>query len=598
MPISIGANTVGGIFATNCFRVPHYQRAYAWESDPQLQDFLNDLASHPTSASRPYYLGTVLLTRSESQPYARLTQYDVVDGQQRLTTISIFTRCLLDRLAKNSQHKDTVTEFTYGLLFSMGKLRLFRTVEEDDAFFERFIAGGEHASDSDCSSPSQHRLAAAKRYFNRQLDQFSDDRLLELLNILFNSTILIYAVDSPIEATQIFEFQNDRGKRLTNLEALKSFLMHGLYLHSDENTESNLRYVQQQFARLYRTAEAIEGEPLAPGEDQILGYYCAAYLPPLFLGEEEGWRKPKELVRHILKTPIHLKYNDPTEFIKRFSAELADAFGDALQILKSRAGANPVASLSVLGRTAIFWPLLLKTWRHSQLNQPSEFNRVTAEMERFASASSLAGVRADTGESALRRVANDFSGDFNAVVSELVVMRTRHRIPDRVLATLDDREFYQLGRTARYVLWKYENHLRSLPGCKEQLLSWKELVQSSNTAEQYGVDHITPQDSSDTLLDAMIRWDPNNLEEAEGAFRDVFLHRLGNLVLDTRSTGAAKGKKSFSDRVVNYAKSTFVSQNEILTKYASRSISGELLWDSDAIRNRHKDLKQFVIQHL
>lgn len=598
MPISIGANTVGGIFATNCFRVPHYQRAYAWVSDPQLQDFINDLVSHPTSASRPYYLGTVLLTRSDAQPYARLTQYDVVDGQQRLTTISIFVRCLLDKLSKDPGQRETVTEFTYGLLSSMGKVRLFRTVEEDDSFFERFITGDMHASGSDCSSPSQHRLAAAKRFFDVALEQFDDARLVELLNTLFNSTVLIYAVDSAVEATQIFEFQNDRGKRLTNLEALKSFLMHGLYLHSDENTESSLRYVQQQFARLYRTAEAIEGEPLAPSEDQLLGYYCAAYLPPVFFGDEEGWRKPKELVRHILNTTKYLNNEGPSDFIKRFSAQLADAFGDALKILKSREGANPVAGLSVLGRTAIFWPLLIKTWRHSQLHLQSEFGRVTAEMERFASASSLAGVRADTGESALRRVANDFSGDFDAVTAELVSMRARHRIPDRVITTIDDREFYQLGRTARYVLWKYENHLRSLPGCKEQLLSWKQLVQSSNTAEQYGVDHIIPQDSDDAMLDAMILWDPANLDEVEGPFREVFLHRLGNLVLDTRSTGAAKGKKSFSDRVDNYAKSTFVSQNELLTKYASKSVDGELQWGADSIRNRQKDLKTFILQNI
>lgn len=293
MPISIGANTVGGIFATNCFRVPHYQRAYAWVKDPQLQDFLNDLVSHPISSQRPYYLGTVLLTRSESQPYARLTQYDVVDGQQRLTTISIFTQCLLAQLAKHTELADTVTEFTYGLLFSMGKLRLFRTVEEDDAFFERFITGKETASDGDCNSPSQHRLAATKRFFDEQLEHFDAVRLVELLNTLFNSTVLIYAVDSPVEATQIFEFQNDRGKRLTNLEALKSFLMHGLYLHGDENTENDLRYVQSQFARLYRTAEAIEGEPLAPGEDQLLGYYCAAYLRRCFSETRRAGVNPK-----------------------------------------------------------------------------------------------------------------------------------------------------------------------------------------------------------------------------------------------------------------------------------------------------------------
>ena len=63
MPINIGANTVGGIFATNSFRVPQYQRAFAWTEEPHLHDFLNDLLSHPTASRRPYYLGTVLLTQ-------------------------------------------------------------------------------------------------------------------------------------------------------------------------------------------------------------------------------------------------------------------------------------------------------------------------------------------------------------------------------------------------------------------------------------------------------------------------------------------------------------------------------------------------------
>src|SRR5690606_37800799 len=123
------------------------------------------------------------------------------------------------------------------------------------------------------------------------------------------------------------------------LEALKSYLMHGLYLHEGENTENDLRYVQSQFARLYRTAEAIEGEVLSPGEDQLLGYNCAAYVPHVMLNEEERWRKPKELIRHILGSPAHLGEGGHTGFIKTFSAQLAATYGDALRILQPRVGA-------------------------------------------------------------------------------------------------------------------------------------------------------------------------------------------------------------------------------------------------------------------
>lgn len=598
MPINIGANTVGGIFAANSFRVPHYQRAYAWVAEPHLRDFLSDLLSHPAGSKRPYYLGTVLLTLSESQPHARLMQYDIVDGQQRLTTITIFAASVLKQLAADPTCAETVEEFTHGLLFSRGKQRLFKTVEEDDSFFERFITGTENASTNDCITPSQRRLAAAKRYFDREVRNIPSAQLEVLLDRLFTSTILVYAVDSPIEATQIFEFQNDRGKRLTNLEALKSYLMHGLYLHGGENTENDLHYVQSQFARLYRTAEAIEGEILAPGEDQVLGYHCAAYLPHIMLNGEDGWRKPKELIRHILASPNELAEGGPAGFIKSFSAQLADSYGDTLKILRSRVDAGPIASLFVLGRTAIFWPLLLKAWRLSQPATPQDFNRAVQAMERFASASSLAGVRADTGESRLRSIANRFSGDFTGLISEIQKMRSDWNIPARLATALDDAGFYHGGRTARYVLWKYENHLRSQPGSREQLLSWKELVQNTSTAEQYGLDHIFAQEGDEIVLNAPTRWDPKNVDEIARPFRENFLHRLGNLVLDTRSTGASKGKKPFKERAENYSRSTFVSQKEIVTRFASKSSDGIPDWDEQAIRTRHAVLRSFALTHL
>ena len=247
--------------------------------------------------------------------------------------------------------------------------------------------------------------------------------------------------------------------------------MHGLYLDGGGTTENDLNYVQAQFARLYRTAEAIEGEALAPAEDQLLGYHCAAYLPQVTLNDDEGWRKPKELVRHVLRTPQLLAEDGPSEFIKKFSAQLADTYGDALKILQSRVGAAPVASLFVLGRTAIFWPLLIKAWRLGQPAKSQDFDRVALAMERFASASSLASVRADTGESRLRLIANRFTGNFVDLIAELDKLRTDWNIPARLSSAVDDAGFYHGGRTARYVLWKYENHLRSQPGSKEQVLS-------------------------------------------------------------------------------------------------------------------------------
>ena len=82
---------------------------------------------------------------------------------------------------------------------------------------------------------------------------------------------------SDLEATQIFELQNDRGKRLTDLEALKSFLMHGIYLHAGSNAESDLNILQTNFAAIYRAAEKMEAFYDSRHEDELLSDHCIAF---------------------------------------------------------------------------------------------------------------------------------------------------------------------------------------------------------------------------------------------------------------------------------------------------------------------------------
>jgi hypothetical protein len=117
----------------------------------------------------------------------------------------------------------------------------------------------------------------------------------ELIPILAKAQIMVYCVDTAAEATQIFELQNDRGKRLTDLEAIKSYLMHLIYLHS-KSPEDGLATVQEQFACIYRTVEALEDYSGAPTEDSILSYHAVSTLQ----WNTDEWRDPKSLVKDII----------------------------------------------------------------------------------------------------------------------------------------------------------------------------------------------------------------------------------------------------------------------------------------------------------
>ena len=81
------------LFNNRVFRVPDYQRGYAWEKQ-QVKEFLDDLELLLSSARRHcHYTGTIVLyqpnpaTEKPDNEGKRYVEMDVVDGQQRLTTI-------------------------------------------------------------------------------------------------------------------------------------------------------------------------------------------------------------------------------------------------------------------------------------------------------------------------------------------------------------------------------------------------------------------------------------------------------------------------------------------------------------------------------
>lgn len=192
-------------------------------------------------------------------------------------------------------------------------------------------------------------------------------------------------------------------------------------------------------------------------------------------------------------------------------------------------------------------------------------------MERLAWRMDVANLRGDTFESTLRREAESFSDGFAQLRARLIELGSWHSIPERYVANLDQENFYAEGRTCRYLLWRYENHLLSRTGNKEKGLSWREAANlERDPAIQLTLDHIQPQDSAPSILDRFDVWNPADPEEKPQPFKKCFLHRLGNIVLDTRSTGGAKGKKDFNERVGHYRNSRLQQEHELVDVFAEK----------------------------
>ena len=81
------------------FTIPEYQRGYSWTKE-QLDDLLNDLSD--VEFIKEHYAGTITLIKSgqENLGIQELTKYDIVDGQQRLTTFHLLLMTIYHRISE------------------------------------------------------------------------------------------------------------------------------------------------------------------------------------------------------------------------------------------------------------------------------------------------------------------------------------------------------------------------------------------------------------------------------------------------------------------------------------------------------------------
>jgi uncharacterized protein with ParB-like and HNH nuclease domain len=91
---------IGKLFSKEFFfRIPEYQRPFSWEDD-HFEDLINDLIE--ADRNQEYFLGTLVLQQKDKH-----NNHDVVDGQQRLTSLNILLACLRDRVEKR-EFKDAI----------------------------------------------------------------------------------------------------------------------------------------------------------------------------------------------------------------------------------------------------------------------------------------------------------------------------------------------------------------------------------------------------------------------------------------------------------------------------------------------------------
>jgi uncharacterized protein with ParB-like and HNH nuclease domain len=199
------------------FLIPAYQRRYAWGQRQQreLFDDLRLLASGDT-----HLLGTVLFLSDTHRP--GINQLELVDGQQRVTTITILMRVLARRFEQ--EQKEKTAQKIAELLQCEGvdeqvmpKLQLG---DLDHGDYVRIMDGGDISEvENDC-------LSDAYEHFTEWVGLLSADELNTFFHKLMNSASIIRLdVGAAKDAYKLFETINNRGLRLKPTDIIKNFLL-------------------------------------------------------------------------------------------------------------------------------------------------------------------------------------------------------------------------------------------------------------------------------------------------------------------------------------------------------------------------------------
>jgi hypothetical protein len=531
------------------YRIPRFQRDYSWGGEEWEDLWMDLLGALETGGEAAHYMGYLVLQSSDDKTF------DVIDGQQRLTTITLIVLAALKNIQRlieagndagdNERRMEQIRQTYIGYLdpvtlVARPKLTLNRN---NNNYFQSYLAPLGHLPQRRLRV-SEHLLRRAFEWFDKQIAAYlkkerggEGRRLAQLVeNISDRLFFTVITVTDELNAYKVFETLNARGVRLSATDLLKNYLFS--VLDRGDETDHELRNLEERwetivgllqsekftdflrvhwnsrrdFARqadLFKTIRARVNTreaifQLLRDMEEDLDTYLALSSP-----EASNWPQEDKQLAGILRT---FRVRQPFPLLLAARRVFSDA--DFTGLL--RAAVVISMRFNVIGA-------------YSTGEQERTYNAVAERIARKELAS-LAPVL-----QAMRGIYPD-DKTFHAAFS------------DKTIRTTDARN----NRVVRFILCALEKHLSG------QDLSF--------TSDAFGVEHVLPQNAPDG-------WGEFSNDEAE-----TLTYRLGNMTLLETAANRDLGIKDYAVKREVYRQSGFGVTRRLAEENAE--------WKSERIADR------------
>lgn len=561
------------------FEVPPNQREYRWQLE-QREKLWNDLIScvksdfsGSASDTLGHFLGAVVVIGDEqSLPQRR---WEVIDGQQRLTTLTILAASILPYVYSHSQRKmqQKLSHVLTDCIYSPGADDAVRMkLNREDEFYQETMMNYDCMEDRreywresyNKKSEVQQNIKEAFEYFDQKVGEYiessaegesdqRDEAIKELVEALTeNFYILNVRTQSFMLAYRLFETLNERGLDLSQADLIRNVLLENAKVAGD-------RSFNNVFMNWTALIDNYEEQPAKKLTIPQLIQFSFTYRHELVKGEEIF-----DDISEVLDKGVH----SPAELSREFSIDsqnwVSFLLGDLVN-WDRRLAAHQYAIIDPLWKAhaapAIFSAMDIFKDNDDKLRECLMLVEHYLFRRGLVARDSVGSLQEVFAEAALVLRMTKKTEELSEFFSE--------KSPDKVFVEGFKTASVRNMKQAYYTIWKIENYLQN---------NFKLELESQSAAQH--LEHIMPRKPDDG-------WGGVEQEDSFGAY----VNRIGNFLVLPREINQHIKNKSIKYKISNdhnkdYSHAEYKLVEEFLREF--QSWSGGTGWTFDAIDSRQK----------
>ena len=513
--------------------IPDYQRAYVWDTD-QVRDLLDDtISAYRENKEAQYFLGSMVLKINEkSENNVSYTEYELLDGQQRITTVFLILACMRDMLTDYPQYQNSLAGFVYqaedAILQQPERMRIIFNIRSDVRDFVNEHIKPLHGTCDDVLlkekmqakdvNISIRNMANAMLVAHEFLEENKSD-IIGYLSYFLNKVLMIYVATEELQdAFQLFTVLNNRGVKLSSSDILKA-----------ENLKELSAADRTSWATRWEEMETYFGEDFDKFLSHIRTILVKKKQTTTLLKEFDEFvysnqEYDRTQKKYLPRTPILRRGRDTFELLYSYYHTYQEVFDTDHSVVTGDYEITNYLKLMETGFGADYWiaPVLDYYRKYRRLG----FVAFLKALDRKLSADWI------TAATPTVRMEN-----VNAILREIEASQDSAALLQSKTFTINKSDFERVingdiyGRSfAKYLLLKLDLIYRgsSTPMIPQAIAS---------------IEHILPRNPS-----ADSQW----VKDFSAAEREEWTNKLGNLVLISRRKNTSQGNRDYVEKKEKY----------------------------------------------